>query len=383
MVSLIVGNGPLLTSISGHVPPERWRVPAGTDPTGQAHWLARHPVPPGKRGFVFTDQAAQWAPVQNAGWIIYWCDASREPVGTEPLPTVALQMPITDMARRFWGVSIPDRRIVSDVMLGHLERTGTLLTVTSNTGGVGKTVTSRRLAERAAQAGLRTLLIDGNMRQSSQRSFFDPTRSKPLHTIFEWVGDNPLRAANQGRTLGVNYDISFAPPTGTTVSWRQYTSYIREARKHWQFIVLDLDRISAADLEDEDTAAGSIVVPQTMAGDPVLVIVKAGIQTQGDALGLLMAMPQAGIPRECVGIKDTIPVGMRQQEYQRLDYSRYGMFLGTEFQSESASAHIAAGQSGWSDPGLDHVREQVLAWALPDVGFDPSKVKEKQKGWKL
>lgn len=383
MVSLIVGNGPLLTALTSHIPPERWHVPAGAAPVEQAHWLSRQPVPPGKHGFIFTDQPAQWMPVQAAGWRVYWCDASQEPVGTEPLPEAALQRPIADMARRFWGVSIPDRRIVADVMLGHLERTGTVLTVTSNTGGVGKTVTSRRLAERAAQAGLRTLLIDGNMRQSSQRSFFDPMRNKPLHTIYEWRGGKPFPAANQGRTLGINYDISFAPPTGVTTTWRQYMMYIHEARKWWQLIIVDLDRISAADFDDETTAASSIVLPLAMGGDPCLVIVKAGIQTQGDAMGLLMAMPQAGVPRECVGIKDTIPVGMKQSEYQRFDYSRYGMFLGTEFQSEAASARIAAGQSGWADPGLDHVREAVLAWACPDVGFDPAKVKEKQKGWKL
>lgn len=373
MVCYIVGGGHLSDTLRRELPDARWRVPSGRDPVEQAHWLTTRPVPPGRHGFVFASQSAPWAQVRDAGWRVYWVGDGREPFGTEPLPAVALQAPVSDLAYRFWHVRVADKRLVIDVIEGRTRRAGTVLCVTSNTGGVGKTVSSRRLAERAAQQGLATLLVDGNMLQSSQRSFFDPAHNKPLATIHEWRGDDARNAVNRGRTLGVPYDVTFAPPVGVTVAWGDYMSFIREARKLWQFVVLDLDRISAADFNDPSTAATNVVQPFVTGGDPMLLIVKAGVQTQGDALGLLAAFPDAGLPRELVGIKDTIPVEMDGQ-YHRLDYTRYGTFLGAERQSAQAGQLIARGESGWSDPGLDVVRERVLAWALPDAGFDPRRV---------
>ncbi|WP_417179975.1 hypothetical protein, partial [Alistipes putredinis] len=155
---------------------------------------------------------------------------------------------------------------------------------------------------------------------------------------------------------------------------------IEEARKLWDFVVLDLDRISADDLQDSTTAAGGMVVPYVLAGDLCLVIVKAGVQTQGDALNLLSAFPRYGLPRECIGIKDTVPVGMT--DYRPLDYSRYGIFLGVEYQTVEAGNLIASGKSNWADSNLDLAREQTLEWVLPDKGFEPAKFEvKKKKGW--
>ncbi len=122
-----------------------------------------------------------------------------------------------------------------------------------------------------------------------------------------------------------------------------------------------------------------MVVPYVLAGDLCLVIVKAGVQTQGDALNLLSAFPRYGLPRECIGIKDTVPVGMT--DYRPLDYSRYGIFLGVEYQTVEAGNLIASGKSNWADSNLDLAREQTLEWVLPDKGFEPAKFEVKKKGW--
>lgn len=371
MVAVIIGGGGMLDAIKAKVPEKAWKVPAGGDPMQQIRFLAANPVRHGSHGFVFTSEAADWRPVTAAGWRVYWCDPSREPVGAYMLPPSALRMSLSDFTHRFWGVRIVDKRLVSDVLSGHTQDVGTVMTVTSCTGGVGKTVTSRRLCERAAERGVRALLVDANMRQSSQRSFFDPEHAMKLNTIFDWVGGDPTQVATPGRTFGIGYDIVFAPPTGQTVDWDCYRNFIEQARKQWQFIVMDLDRISVADLDDDDTAAGRIIVPYTRSGDPCLFIVKAGRQTQSDAMMLISSLPRVGMPRECVGLKDTVPPGMG--EYTRYDYSNYGTFLGVEHQTNKAGVLIAEGKSNWSDPELDLVRENVLAWALPDEGFDPSR----------
>lgn len=275
---------------------------------------------------------------------------------------------------------MPDRRLLGDLLLGHTNKSGVVLAVTSATGGVGKTVTSRRLCERAAEMGVSSLLVDGNMLQSSQRSFFDPSRTKPCKTIANWrPGMDPRHGANPGKRLGIDYDVCFAPPVGTKIPWSQYSDYLTAARKLWGLIVLDLDRISAADLTNPNTAAGGLLVPLILSGDPCLFIVKAERQTQGDAMSVLSRMPALELPKECIGIKDTIPASYGDGDYQPIDYSPYGMFMGAERQSEEANLHIADGESNWDDDGLDLVRERVLEWAMPDVGFDPEEF-EPQRG---
>lgn len=92
-----------------------------------------------------------------------------------------LRMSVADFARTYWGIQLADKRLVVDILQNKVRDTAVLLPITSNTGGVGKTTSSRQLADRASQAGLRVLLIDGNIRQSSQRSF--STRDRTSHCI--------------------------------------------------------------------------------------------------------------------------------------------------------------------------------------------------------
>lgn len=390
-ISLIIGSGGLLTTVkkalsrAGNM---RWQVPAADNIQAQSDYLMRHPVPSDFKGIIFTDKAGNWLPVANAGYLIYWCDTGQIPVGTMGMSEQMLRMSVSDFVHAYWGINVADKRLVVDILQNKVRDTAVLLPITSNTGGVGKTTSSRQLADRASQVGLRVLLIDGNIRQSSQRSFFDPRQDKPLHTIADWrPGMHARVGANHGRNLGVPYDVCFAPPAGVVVDWQLYRQYITAARRLWDFVVLDLDRISADDLDDEDNIANGLLLPYIHAGDPCLVIVKAGRQTQIDALNLLSAFARHQLPRDLIGIKDTVPVGL--SNYRRLDYTRYGTFLGTEYQTVEASNHIANGDMRWDDEGIAFVRENILNWVLPDRGFNPDKFnpnangdgKKKRKGF--
>lgn len=381
MPTVIIGDGPLLTTLRQHLPERAWRVPAGDTPAQQARFLTEHPAT-GRRMDVLTDAPADWTGPSRAGWNVWWCATGQVPLGATPLTDDMLAAPVCDLAARFWNdTSMADRRTVADLMRGDTTRPGIVLPVTSVTGGVGKTLTARRLAERAAQMRVRTLLVDGNMRQSSQRSFFDPSRTMRVTTIMDWRGGDPRKGANPGRTLHTPYDVAFAPPLGMTVTWGHYQSFIDTARRMWGLVIVDLDRISMADLNTPDTAASSIVARYARAGQPVLFIVKAGRQTQADAMGLLSHLPGMGLPRECVGVKDTLPIGM--DDYTPCDYSQVATFLGMERQTRAAEARIDKGENGWDDPELDLARERTLAWAVPDGGFDPARYehRRKRKGW--
>lgn len=382
-ISLIIGGktkGGLLDSLRRNVPEKRWRVPSGEDPATQIRFLIDSPMPRGG-GQVLADVQGDWTAVQRRGWRVLWCDDSQPPVGTFPLSEEMLHWSVSDLAERVWGTPVRDPRMVGDVMRGVTSDLGTVLYVTSATGGVGKTTGSRRLCERAAQKGVRTLLVDGNMGQGSQRSWFDPARDKPLRSISNWrPGGDPRMGANWGeRQLGVRYDVSFAPPSGSGVTWETYRAFVEEARAKWPLVVVDLDLINAKDLRDRGTAAGGLLVPALRSHDLCLFVVKAGRQTQGDAVGVLQALSSEGmsIPADCVGIKDVLPVGM--DSYTRIDYRRYGVWLGEERQSEEAGRRLAKGSNGWADPLLDETRERVLAWALPGRGFDPERFRPRKR----
>lgn len=378
MVALIIGGGELLDTLKRDLPARAWQVPYGSDVQEQARFLAEHPAPDG-RGYVFASESANWVPASRAGWTVYWCRRGQVPVGAVELPSVALEGSIRSMMRAFWGVDVADKRLVGDVLLGRKQRIGTVLYVTSGSGGVGKSTSSRRLCERAAQMGVSSLLVDANPLQSSQRNFFGGRGLLDVRTISDWTpGDGRAQhGANQGRQFGVAYDLTFAPETGQSVPWRHYADYIHAARKIWQFVVVDLDRISPLDLDDASTAAGALVTPSVMSGDLVLVPVKLGMQTQRDAMNLLATFPRRGLPDECVGIKEVLPIGM--QEHTDYDYAPYGTYLGAERQSVEAERRIERCESNWADANLDLVRENVLAWALPERGFDPKRYLPKER----
>lgn len=372
MVAFIVGHGRLLDVLQERIPEKRWRTPMGRSPSEQAAFLAANPVPEGRRGYVFTTEPANWSQASQAGWHVLWCEPGEIPYGTMPLGEKALSHSLQDMARRFWNVDIADRRLVGDIMLGKAADLAACLSITSVTGGVSKTTTSKRTAERAAENGVRTLLVDANQRQSSIRSFFDPMKRMEVNTICDWrQGEKPQKGANPGKLFKVRYDLCFAPPSGMTVEWDHYAEYITQARRVWDLVIVDFDRVSVADFYEPDTAASQLIAPSCKSGDPVLFIVKAGRQTQGDAISLLSRLPELGMPRECVAVKDTIPEGM--DSYHRIDYSKWATYLGGEHQTPQAGARIAAGESNWPDPELDHTRELLLDWVMPDAGFDPDR----------
>ena len=146
MASLIIGHGGILDVLRSKVPEQRWRVPAGEDFAAQADFLTRHPVRPGRQGIVFTNLPGNWMPVADAGWTIYWIDRGQIPIGAQALPEYFMDRSITDFVHEFWRIQAIDKRLVGDIILNRTRQTAPMIIVTSNTGGVGKTVSSRRYA---------------------------------------------------------------------------------------------------------------------------------------------------------------------------------------------------------------------------------------------
>ena len=379
-VRLLVGTGGLIGELQSCIPAKYWQVTESTSPEAVIDaLLANSSHAP--EGTVFVNVSANWAEAQRAGWRIVWCGSrTHPPVGTIPLPRNMQEMALADFAERFWRVHITDRRRVIDIIAGRVSQVSPVMFVTGGSGGISKTVTARRLAERSAAKRIPTLLVDANATQGSQWSYFrEPAEAR---TIADWqIGDRPTAGANRGRDLGVGYDMCFAPPASVRVPWRNYRDYIARARELWHFVVVDLDHITADMLEDEDTAAGALLTPGLKGGDLCQYIIKAGVQTEADGMRVLGPMLDAGIPRENIGIKLVAPEGVDLSgvEEYRDKFSKYGVFLGVDTFSNQAGMHLMNGDNNWPDPLLDHTREETLKWAFPESGFTPEKFQRKQK----
>lgn len=135
--------------------------------------------------------------------------------------------------------------------------------------------------------------------------------------------------------------------------------------------MLDLDRISADDLDDRENIANGLLLPYIQSGDPCLVIVKAGRQTQIDALNLLTALLSIIFRRNSSESRTPFRSDCKVTDDSTIrDTER---FSEPEYQTVEASNHIANGDVRWDDPGLAFARENILNWALPDRGFNPER----------
>lgn len=375
MFAMVVGDSGLCGVLradlgSSGLASSRWSVPRGASGVDAVRVLESFPAPSGG-GVVFASVPGSYVGVVAQGWRVFWCGVGVMPVGCRPLPDRWLGLSVSSLVFEQWGVRVVDRRLVVDVVAGRLRDVGVVVFVASATGGVGKSVSARRLCEAASARGVSALLVDGNRSQDSQRSFFDPAHRLVLHGVGDWHAGGDVRlGATPGRLLGVSYDVAFAPAPDVNVSWADYQAFIAEARRRWGLIVVDLDRFGVSDSVDVSSAAGGLLMPSLLRGDCLLFIVRAGVATQRDAANVLGVFKASGVESSLVAVKECVPEGL--ERWPKLDYGRFGVFLGSERWDSDAGGRIARGESGWLDPGLDSVRASVLDWLFPGRGFKPA-----------
>jgi capsular exopolysaccharide synthesis family protein len=120
-----------------------------------------------------------------------------------------------------------------------------VLALTSATPGDGKTLTSINLAAALARgAGVRVLLVDGDLRRPSVLSQLavDPSScpkglahfvndtSMPIERVVRHCAEHRLYLAATGQTASAPYDILGSPAMGR---------FFAQARRHFHFVVVD------------------------------------------------------------------------------------------------------------------------------------------------
>lgn len=129
---------------------------------------------------------------------------------------------------------------------------GQLVFTFAGKGGVGKTTVSISLAQRAAAAGLRVVLVDANVRQGDIRGFLR-LDDAALPTIYQAAATGELSDAivapadlSGGRDLGTNapgFAAVFAPPSSlveeSVVTPALYMRLVEQARDIADLVIVD------------------------------------------------------------------------------------------------------------------------------------------------
>lgn len=146
-----------------------------------------------------------------------------------------------------------------DAMIAELTGPAQVVAVFAGRGGVGKTTTSFALAQRAGAAGLRVLLVDGNMWQGDLRGVLKVGASS-LPSIYQAVhGDaaaaiidaEHLNAARPLKLERLAFSAVQAPPptlpNPELVTPALYRKVLGYARHHFDLIVVDTQITEAHD----------------------------------------------------------------------------------------------------------------------------------------
>lgn len=154
------------------------------------------------------------------------------------------------------------------------------IAVTSSTRGEGKTMTACNLALTRASHGVRTLLIDADIRGAGVAAFFkSPTPNYGLSDLLAGSADFSTvctRLRVQGRdTLSVIPAGSPTPHSAELLESVEMRRLLDEAKQHYDLIVIDTPPLTGV----TDAAAIASIV------DGVILVVRGGV-TDRDALDL-------------------------------------------------------------------------------------------------
>ncbi len=157
MASLIIGHGGILDVLDIEGPRTALEGARRRGFRSPGRLPDKAPVRPGRQGMCSRKPPGNWMPSPMQAGQSTEIDRGQIPIGAQALP-------------EFHGpkhhgfrprvLADTDNRQASGrrIILNRTRQTAPMIIVTSNTGGVGKTVSSRRLYERARKKGLRPSL---------------------------------------------------------------------------------------------------------------------------------------------------------------------------------------------------------------------------------
>lgn len=242
--------------------------------------------------------------------------------------------------------------------------------ITSGSGGVGKSTSARMLAQSLALAKYRTVLVDANPGQQSQRSYAGYTTS--LEDVNKLPNDliRPITGKTAYATLpGPRY------PQDPELVFL-YNDLTVGLMHVCDYIIVDMDRIDQSLLDDPATIAGGMLKPFVRNFDTVSILFRAGqtgsqIDDAACALAALSTIqpidhhtPVANRTGVIVDCPTSKPLWPAKRWASLIDHR--AKLLAVDIHSDQSRQLLNNKQSGWAFG-------QEPAWlktTLPFIGAD-------------
>jgi len=136
------------------------------------------------------------------------------------------------------------RALRTNITFAAADHANQVLVLTSALPGDGKSTSSANLAVTLAQQGVRTLLVDADLRKGVLHSFFDCAREPGLTHVL--IGEKSLKDAIQPVGLGGSSDTlflltsgRFPPNPAELLGSERMAALVEEMRQSFQMIVFD------------------------------------------------------------------------------------------------------------------------------------------------
>jgi capsular exopolysaccharide synthesis family protein len=209
------------------------------------------------------------------------------------------------------GLAEAYRNVRSALLVASKERNVRSIVVTSAVPKEGKTTTSLNVALSLAQAGMRVLLVDGDMRRGELHKFFGLEGGRGLSDVL--MGQAKPESVIQRTGLN-NLDFvatgSFPPNPAELMLRAEYNSFIDYARRAYDRIIFDCPPIMAV-------SEAAILASQV---DGVLLVVWAGQTSRRLAqMALQLVRQRGGHALGCV---------LNNLEFGRVGYYYYSTYYG-------------------------------------------------------
>lgn len=224
------------------------------------------------------------------------------------------------------------------------KRHTTVAFATGGSGGVGKSFTARALAQTLGLHGYRTLLVDGNPGQQSQRVFLNVDDTHGLEDV-EISG----AMASVLRPRQVNAAFGFLPgpmaPQDPDLLDR-YGDALSRLDGSCDFIIVDSDRLDGTQWEDPTTFAGGLIRTMVEQADARLVfrIGQSGSQLD-DGMAALSAVGLADrtiVAAQCSGGRKPRP----DREWRNM-LDGLAQYAGTDVWTEESARLVDSGRRGF------------------------------------
>lgn len=258
-----------------------------------------------------------------------------------------------------------------------------LILVAAAKGGVGKTAFALMLAERAASAGVRrVILVDGNRGQGDVGKYLRIT--KPLPSIYDAaVQNNPrgaiispkmLNSARDPRLPQLSFGMVMAPRAGqvdsTVVSSSMYAQVVEEARDVAELVIVDTQIT-----EEEDTSGlwDEVWLPLMRSGGWCVALASdstPAVQNMRDRLAQ-WAGDGVGVDRMLIALNDVSAETMLDIGQVEMMLARQADVVGVVPRLDEVKQAFQVGRLPVDVPQVTAVTDAVLLRATGNPAFSP------------